>query len=748
VTLTTVNGAQSTGAVAADGTFTIDVAGSDLAADADTVIDASVAATDPSGNVGEVTGSKDYAVDTAAPDNTTTGIRLDSITDDNIVNALEVGKTIAVTGKVTGEFKAGDVVTLTTVNGAQSTGAVAADGTFTIDVAGSDLAADADTVIDASVAATDPSGNVGEVTGSKDYAVDTAAPDNTTTGIRLDSITDDNIVNALEVGKTIAVTGKVTGEFKAGDVVTLTTVNGAQSTGAVAADGTFTIDVKGSDLAADGDTTIDASVKATDPSGNVGEVTGSKDYAVDTAAPDNTTTGITLNSITEDNIINALEARDTITVTGTVTGEFKAGDVVTLTTVNGAQSTGAVAADGTFTIDVEGNDLAADGDTTIDASVKATDPSGNVGEVTGSKDYAVDTAAPNDTTTGITLNSITEDNIINALEARDTITVTGTVTGEFKAGDVVTLTTVNGAQSTGAVAADGTFTIDVEGSDLAADGDTTIDASVKATDPSGNVGEVTGSKDYAVDTAAPNDTTTGITLNSITEDNIINALEARDTITVTGKVTGEFKAGDVVTLTTVNGAQSTGAVSADGTFTIDVKGNDLAADADTTIDATVKATDPSGNVGEVTGSKSYAVDDGSGNVVTLIVSDVTADNIINAVESEQTIAVTGKVSGAFVEGDVVTLTVNGVQTTGTVAADGRFSIDVAGSDLAADPDAVIDASVAATFPSGNSGTAQVTHKYGVDTVAPNKDTTDLEIDAITEDNIINAAEAGGDVAVT
>ncbi|WP_162522674.1 hypothetical protein, partial [Psychrobacter sanguinis] len=81
----------------------------------------------------------------------------------------------------------------------------------------------------------------------------------------------------------------------------------------------------------------------------------------------------------------------------------------------------------------------------------------------------------------------------------------------------------------------------------------------------------------------------------------------------------------------------------------------------------------------------------------------------------------------------VTLNINGNDSyIGTVAADGSFSIDVAGSDLAADADTVVDASIVATDPAGNTGTITTTHKYGVDTVAPNKDTTDLEIDAITE----------------
>jgi hypothetical protein len=58
------------------------------------------------------------------------------------------------------------------------TGTVAVGNTFSINVAGSDLAADADFTIDASVTSADAAGNVGTASGSESYAVDVtvAAP--------------------------------------------------------------------------------------------------------------------------------------------------------------------------------------------------------------------------------------------------------------------------------------------------------------------------------------------------------------------------------------------------------------------------------------------------------------------------------------------------------------------------------------------------------------------------------------------
>ena len=111
-------------------TFSIDVAGSDLAADPDLTVHASVTATDAAGNATTATDDQAYTVDTVAP---VASITLDAITADNIVNAAEAGGTVAITGTVGGDVQDGDTVTLT-VNGVDYTGLVQAGLTFSIDV--------------------------------------------------------------------------------------------------------------------------------------------------------------------------------------------------------------------------------------------------------------------------------------------------------------------------------------------------------------------------------------------------------------------------------------------------------------------------------------------------------------------------------------------------------------------------------------------------------------------------------------
>jgi hypothetical protein len=210
--------------------------------------------------------------------------------------------------------------------------------------------------------------------------VDTLAP---SASISVDAITADNVLNASESGGLVAVTGSVGGDVQDGDIVTLT-VNGNAYTGAVSG-GAFSIDVAGSDLAADGDTTVDASVTTTDGAGNSTTATDTQAYSVDLVA----SASISIDDITADNVINAAEAGGTVAVTGTVGGDVEDSDTITLT-VNGNNYTG-TSTGGVFSINVNGSDLAADSN--VHASVTATDAAGNDATATDDQGYTVDRVA-------------------------------------------------------------------------------------------------------------------------------------------------------------------------------------------------------------------------------------------------------------------------------------------------------------------------------------------------------------------
>ncbi|XJC88799.1 Ig-like domain-containing protein [Pectobacterium zantedeschiae] len=703
--------------VNADGkTWSVSVPGSVLAANGD--VSATVTTRDTAGNVTTANTSHAYGVDTVAP---TASITVDNVTSDNVINAAESGQTIAVTGKVDNDVKAGDSITVKVGTETYQT-TVNADGkTWSVSVPGSVLAANSD--VSASVTTRDTAGNVTTANTSHAYGVDTVAP---TASITIDNVTADNVINAAESGQTIAVTGKVDNDVKAGDAVTVKVGNETYQT-TVNADGkTWSVNVPGSVLAANSD--VSASVTTRDTAGNVTTANTSHAYGVDTVAP---TASITVDDVTADNVINAAESGQTIAVTGKVDNDVKAGDAVTVTVGSETYQT-TVNADGkTWSVTVPGSVLAANSD--VSASVTTRDTAGNVTTANTSHAYGVDTDAP---VASITIDNVTADNVINAAESGQTIAVTGKVDNDVKAGDAVTVTVGTETYQT-TVNADGkTWSVSVPGSVLAANSD--VSASVTTRDTAGNVTTANTSHAYGVDTVAP---TASISIDNVTADNVINAAESGQTITVTGKVDNDVKAGDAVTVTVGSETYQT-TVNADGkTWIVSVPGSVLAANSD--VSATVTTRDPAGNVTTANTSHAYGVDTVAP-TASISIDSVTADNVINAAESGQTIAVTGKVDNDVKAGDSITVKVGTETYQTTVNADGKtWSVTVPGVVLAANSD--VSATVTTRDTAGNVTTANASHAYGVDTVAP---TASITIDNVTADNVINAAESGQTIAVT
>ncbi|WP_404826013.1 Ig-like domain-containing protein [Pectobacterium aroidearum] len=703
--------------VNADGkTWSVNVPGSVLAANGD--VSATVTTRDAAGNVTTANTNHTYGVDTVAP---TASITIDNVTSDNVINAAESGQTIAVTGKVDNDVKAGDAVTVKVGTETYQT-TVNADGkTWSVNVPGSVLAANGD--VSATVTTRDTAGNVTTANTSHAYGVDTVAP---TASISIDDVTSDNVINASESGQTIAVTGKVDNDVKAGDAVTVKVGTETYQT-TVNADGkTWSVNVPGSVLAANGD--VSASVTTRDVAGNVTTANTSHAYGVDTVAP---TASITIDNVTSDNVINAAESGQTIAVTGKVDHDVKAGDAVTVKVGTETYQT-TVNADGkTWSVNVPGSVLAANGD--ISASVTTRDAAGNVTTANTSHAYGVDTVAP---TASITIDNVTSDNVINAAESGQTIAVTGKVDHDVKAGDAVTVKVGTETYQT-TVNADGkTWSVNVPGSVLAANGD--ISASVTTRDTAGNVTTANTTHAYGVDTVAP---TASISIDNVTSDNVINAAESGQTIAVTGKVDHDVKAGDAVTVKIGTETYQT-TVNTDGkTWSVNVPGSVLAANGD--VSASVTTRDTAGNVTTADTTHTYGVDTVAP-TASITIDNVTSDNVINASESGQTIAVTGKVDHDVKAGDAVTVKVGTETYQTTVNADGKtWSVNVPGSVLAANGD--ISASVTTRDPAGNVTTANTSHAYGVDTVAP---TASISIDNVTSDNVINAAESGQTIAVT
>nr|WP_241771511.1 Ig-like domain-containing protein [Pectobacterium peruviense] len=699
-----------------DKTWSVSVPGSVLATNGD--VSATVTTRDPAGNVTTANTSHAYGVDTVAP---TASISIDDVTSDNVINASESGQTIAVTGKVDNDVKAGDAVTVKVGTETYQT-TVNTDGkTWSVNVPGSVLAANGD--VSATVTTRDTAGNVTTANTSHAYGVDTVAP---IASISIDNVTSDNVINAAESGQTIAVTGNVDNDVKAGDAVTVKVGTETYQT-TVNPDGkTWSVNVPGSVLAANSD--MSATVTTRDPAGNVTTANNSHAYGVDTVAP---TASISIDNVTSDNVINAAESGQTIAVTGKVDNDVKAGDAVTVKVGTETYQT-TVNPDGkSWSVNVPGSVLAANSD--VSATVTTRDPAGNVTTANTSHTYGVDTVAP---VASISIDNVTNDNVINTAESGQTIAVTGKVDNDVKAGDAVTVKVGTETYQT-TVNPDGkTWSVNVPGSVLAANGD--VSATVTTRDTAGNVTTANTSHAYGVDTVAP---TASISIDDVTSDNVINAAESGQTIAVTGKVDNDVKAGDAVTVKVGTETYQT-TVNTDGkTWSVNVPGAVLAANSD--ISATVTARDPAGNVTTANTSHAYGVDTVAP-TASITIDNVTSDNVINAAESGQTIAVTGKVGNEVKAGDAVTVKVGTETYQTTVNVDGKtWSVNVPGSVLAANGD--VSATVTTRDPAGNVTTANTSHAYGVDTVAP---VASISIDNVTSDNVINTSESGQTIAVT
>ncbi|MBD5772196.1 retention module-containing protein [Marinomonas colpomeniae] len=121
---------------------------------------------------------------------------------------------------------------------------------------------------------------------------------------------------------------------------------------------------------------------------------------------------------------------------------------------------------------------------------------------------------------------------------------------------------------------------------------------------------------------------------------------------------------------------------------------------------------------------------------TVVINSITADDVINLAESTSTITVTGTaIGGDISEDDVVILVINNVTYTTTVDSLGKWSVDVAGSDLTSD--SVFDAIVSSGDVAGNTVSSIGTSTHTVDTKAFGQ----IDVYKITGDSVIGTSES-------
>ncbi|OOE83082.1 hypothetical protein BZG73_12220 [Salinivibrio siamensis] len=156
-------------------------------------------------------------------------------------------------------------------------------------------------------------------------------------------------------------------------------------------------------------------------------------------------------------------------------------------------------------------------------------------------------------------------------------------------------------------------------------------------------------------------------------------------------------------------------ISVDGDGNVTVTGQDVSSLADGELTVTMTVTDEAGNQGSVDDTATL---DTYADAGTVSVNDITNDDVINAQEAGETITVTGSASGGDIAAnDPVTMTINGTEYTTTVDENGQWSVDVAGSDLAADTE--FEVVVSSSDDAGNTVDSTATSTHTVDTTVPN-----------------------------
>ncbi|WP_447841891.1 Ig-like domain-containing protein [Enterobacter hormaechei] len=685
----TVNGKTYAATVLADGTWSAAIPSADVSALAAGTVTVNVEGQSSAGN--PVTINHDVTVDLA-----NVAISIDAIASDDVINAAERGADLVLSG-TTANVEENQTVTIT-FGGKSYTATVDAEGKWTATVPSADLAGLKDGDASVQVSVTNVNGN--SASAGREYSVDATAP-----SVTINTIATDDILNASEAQSDLAISGTSTAE--AGQTVTVS-LNGKDYTTTVSANGSWTLNVPAADLAglSDGSVTVTASVS--DKAGN--PASADHNLTVDVTVP-----AVTIHTVAGDDVINVAEHNQAQIISGSATGAA-AGDKVTVT-IGGQTYTTVLDAAGNWSVGVPANVISGLSDGTVTVSVSVTDAAGNTGS--GTHNVTVDTGLPS-----VSFNAISDDNVLNAVEKGQDLSVSGT-SANLAEGTQVTVT-LNGKNYTATTAADGTWSLTVPAADLAGLGQASYTLNATATNGVGN--SVSNSANLLVDTALPT-----VTINTVAGDNVINAAEVAAGQTLSGTV-ANAEAGNTVTVA-IGGHSYTATVQNNLSWSVNVPSDVLTALGNGSLSVTATVTNGHGNTG--TGEREIAID---ANLPGLRVDTVAGDDVVNTIEHAQNLIVSGTSDG-LAPGTALTVTVNGKDYAPTVLADGTWRAAIPSTDVSAWPEGTVKISVTGDSAAGNP--IIISHDVTVDLA-----TVAISINALATDDVINAAEKGADLVLS
>ncbi|MEM9436651.1 MAG: Ig-like domain-containing protein [Pseudomonadota bacterium] len=642
-------GVTYTAEVDADGAWSVDVPASDIAP-GEYSETATATATDAAGNVTIATG--EVRIDTEFD------VALDDVqVGDNVITAQEAQAGIIITGTT----QPGSTVVVT-LDGVDVDAAVSSDGTWAASYTTAQLP-EGLRELDLSVAATDVAGNTASDTGT--LSLDTLG----FVAISDAPVEGDGTINDIEAQDGVVFSGTT----QPGSAVAVS-LAGAALNAVVAEDGTWTATFADAQIPSG---TYEAILTATATSQSGNESTATATVAVDTEVVD---FSLVSGPTGADNILGGDDLDAGVTVSGTT----ELGSSVAVT-IAGATLSATVADDGTWTATFPSGSIP-EGTYATSTSVVTTDPSGNQETITQA--VTVDTEPG---TLTISAAALEGDDVVNAAEAADGVTVTGTADP-----DAVVHVTLGSVSKTVVAKSDGDWTAYFSGSEIPGG---TYEASITAftVDPAGNRADVSDA--VQIDTEV---TGFAIAPEEIEGDGLISRSEASDGVLVSGTV----EPGATVSVKLGN-AEVQAIVSADGTWTAVIPANELeSGEYVATLLAT--ATDAAGNTSVLSDTLTIDTEVSNLSIATLPVSD---GEVLNVAASANGIAISGTVEA----GSTVLVTFEGTSQYATVSGDGAWTATFTNGDIPTG-EYTADVSVLATDAHGNTGTT--TAEFEVDNQAP------------------------------
>lgn len=687
----TLNGKNYTALVGVDGKWAISLSPADLAALPQGTNNIVATLTDAAGNTTTINGS--FNVKTLLPTITVT-----PLTGDNALNAAEV-KTDQTLSGTTKNAAAGSTVQVT-IGDHRYTTQVDANGNWSVQISAADLQKLPQGSTNISVTVTDTAGQTG--TGSSTVNVDTLQG-----GVAISIISGDDYISKNEATGQVTIRGTSAG-LDANTTVTIT-IGTKTFPAQTDAQGNWSVTLPAGTLLTQPDGALTVTATANGPNGTV-----SDNHTLNIVI--NNLPNVGLNTPFGDGVLNAQEITQNQTLSGK-TGVSGAGQKVVIT-IDGVNYQGTVDANGNWSATIPSGALSglSNASSPLQVTVTVTDIAGNTGSQ--NLNVPVDVVPPQ-----VTISMFAGNNYLSASEANITQTLSGTAT-DVQVGDKVTLV-LNGKTYTTTIGQNGAWSIPVTSADLKALPDGTVNMTVTVTDSAGNATVVTKPIQVAIDpTKQP-----VLSVDPVTSNNILDASELNQAVTVTGK-TINVQPGQTVTV--FLGSQSwTGTVDASGKWSVQIPQGALAALTSNGYTLVVTTSDQAGNT--VSSQHNFTIDK---DLTAISVLPVTGDDAINVTEADTGFNISGG-SSNLTASTIVTVTMNGKTYSGITGSDGTWSVSIPTADAKALADGKATVTVSAVDAAGNP--ISVSHDF---TVIINK-VPSATINTPFGDGILNGAEAAG-----